>query len=166
MATIVIDVSDEGPKKRQIIESAFGRLGMAGYEFGRTPEEINAALILLNDLMAEWPFSEIATYEQPDYGNGSADQSSGIPRADVAAVVAKLALLLAPEMGATLSPEAKASLGRSVASLHSRYATVPSMPRRREPRGAGNKAAYPPFISEDVSPSSDYDPGDLAGLIG
>lgn len=151
---ITIDISDEGLKKRTIIERAFGRLGIAGYEFGRTPEEINTGLELLNGLMAEWPFDRITSYEQPAYGTGSADEASGILMKDAPAVIAKLALLLAPEFGVTLSPEARQTMATSIRSLQSRYATVPSMPRRNEPRGAGATSygyGLSTFLNEDTS---------------
>lgn len=174
---IAIDITDEGVKKRLLIERAFGRLGIAGYEFGRTPEEISTGLELLNGLMAEWPFNEIASYEQPDYGTGSADEASGVTIKDVPAVVAKLALLLAPEFGVTLSPEARQSMASSIRSIQSRYASIPAMPRRNEPRGAGATrygSGVDTFLNEGRSTEEREaaeaaaqapDPGDLAGLL-
>lgn len=144
--SIVIDTADAGAPKSRIIESAFGRLGMAGYQFGRTPEEVGDALVLLNDMMAEEPFSAIPGWEVPVYGNGSADEGSGILPADVGAVVAGLALRLAPAFGVTLSPSASAVLSRTVTSLRSRYATVPTQTLAADtPRGSGHRHRVSPF---------------------
>jgi hypothetical protein len=66
---VTLTLSTAGPPKRQIIELAFGDIGSAGYEFGRTPEEINDALLRLNALMREYPFSTLG-FNQPAYGVG------------------------------------------------------------------------------------------------
>lgn len=146
--TITLTLSTDGPLKRTIIELAFGEVGSAGHEFGRTPEEITDALTRLNALMLEWPFSNLG-YVQPDYGVGSADDASGIPASTLNAVAAQLALRIAPMMGATVSPEARANAMRGLAVLRSEYATVPTMPiAAHTPRGAGNRLAFGPFISE------------------
>jgi hypothetical protein len=42
---VTLTLGTAGPPKRQIIELAFGDIGSAGYEFGRTPEEVNDALL-------------------------------------------------------------------------------------------------------------------------
>ena len=78
---IIIDISDEGPPKRQIIEMAFSECAMAGYEFGRTPEEVTDALTRLNAMMAEWKAMRGIDlgYDQPHYGVGNPDGLSGIP---------------------------------------------------------------------------------------
>lgn len=165
---ITLDLSSDGVPKRQIVESAFGRLGMAGYEFGRTAEEVNTALVALNSLMGEWPFSAITTYERPAYGTGSAEEASGIGPQDVAGVVAQLALHLAPEFGVTFSKEATVLLGRSVALLRSRYVTIPAMPYASgTPIGAGARGRGPFIVDPDgaASETSADDPGDLAELL-
>lgn len=146
MPTIPIDPG--GPPKRFIIELAFGEVGSAGYEFGRTPEEVNDALMRLNALMREWPFS-LLSYAQPDYGVGSADEESGIADEYLNAIAGQLALRIAPTMGATLSPEAQANIARSLAVLRASVATIPTMPiAAQTPRGAGARSAFGPFISE------------------
>lgn len=152
MPTITLDPG--GPPKRFIIELAFGEIGSAGYEFGRTPEEVNDALLRLNALMREWPFSLLG-YVQPDYGVGSAEDLSGIADEYLNAIAGQLALRIAPTMGATLPPEAKVNIARSLAVLRGALATVPAMPiAAQTPRGAGARSRFGPFIaetSEDVN---------------
>lgn len=160
---VTLTLGTAGPPKRQIIELAFGDIGTAGYEFGRTPEEINDALLRLNAMMREWPFSTLA-YVQPDYGVGSADDLSGIPDEFLSVVAAKLALRICPMMGATLSVEAKANLASGMALLQAAAATIPTMPFAADtPAGAGTRL-WGPFLDADAV-VDDSDPGDLAGLL-
>jgi hypothetical protein len=139
---IIIDIAEQGPPKRQIIELAFSELAMAGYEFGRTPEEVTDALSRLNAMMAEWKMMRGLDlgYEQPPYGVGNPDVLSGIPHETLNVVASYLALRICPMMGATMSPEAKGNLTRSLMLLESHYATIPTMPLSRHTlAGAGNK---------------------------
>jgi hypothetical protein len=147
---ITLDLSADGPPKRQLIELAFGDIGMAGYEFGRTPEEDNDALLRLNSLMREWPWNTLG-YAQPTYGVGSAQDASGISYEAMNAVSAALALRLAPIMGATLSGEARANLANAMSKVYALTASVPSMPfAKNTPRGAGGEhpGLVSPFLDE------------------
>jgi hypothetical protein len=114
---ITLTLSSDGPPKRQLIELAFGEIGSAGYEFGRTPEEVTDALTRLNALMYEWPWNQLG-YIQPDYGIGEPDDPSGIKFEAMNAVAAALAARIAPMMGATLSPEAKANLAIAMSKVY------------------------------------------------
>lgn len=139
-----------GPPKRQIYELAFGDIGSAGYEFGRTPEEINDAALRLIALMREYPFSTLG-FNFPDYGVGSPEELSGIADEWLSVVAAKLALRICPMMGASMSPEAKANLASGMALLNASAATVPTMPYQHgTPRGAGAKWPQNPFIAESA----------------
>lgn len=153
---VTLALTSDGPPKRQIIELAFGEIGIAGYEFSLTPEMINDALLRLNALMREWPYN-LLKYEQPTYGVGSADEGSGISFEYLNAVSAALALRTAPVLGATLSTEAKANLAKAVSVLHAQIATIPTMPRApHTPRGMGGRVYSGPYIEEtykDVNPA-------------
>lgn len=156
---IIIDIAEQGPPKRQIVELAFSECAMAGYEFGRTPEEVADALTRLNAMMAEWLTMRGLDlgYEQPPYGVGNPDVLSGIPHAALNTVASYLALRIAPMMGAQLSPEAKGNLARSLMLLESHYAHVPTMPRDPQtPKGAGRVGVYSgPYFhetAEDLNP--------------
>jgi len=155
---IIIDIAEDGPPKRQIIELAFSEIGAAGYEFGRSPEEITDALLRLNALMAEWKGMRGIDlgYEQPDYGVGNPDVLSGIPFDTLNTVASFLALRICPMMGATLSAEAKGNMARSLSLLESHYATIPAMPMAgTTPRGAGGRhmqgGLSGPFIQESYA---------------
>jgi hypothetical protein len=62
---VTLTLGSPSPPKRQIIELAFGDIGSAGYEFGRTPEEISDALLRLNAMMREYPFSTLGYMLSP-----------------------------------------------------------------------------------------------------
>jgi hypothetical protein len=109
---VTLTLGSPSPPKRQIIELAFGDIGSAGYEFGRTPEEISDALLRLNALMREYPFSTLG-YIQPTYGVGNPEELSGVPDEYLNVVAAKLALRICPMMGASMSPEARATSHRA-----------------------------------------------------
>lgn len=162
---VTLTLSTTGPPKRQVIELAFGDIGSAGYEFGRTPEEVNDAMLRLIALMREHPFSTLG-FNFPAYGVGLPEELSGIPDQWLSVVAAKLALRICPMMGATMSPEAKANLASGMALLNASAATIPTMPMAANtPRGAGSKR-FGPFIDENVEQVDLSDPGDLAGLLG
>jgi hypothetical protein len=115
-----------GRPKRDIIEIAFDDCGLAGYEFDRTPEEQTIALRKLNALMLEWPWNKLG-YVQPVYGVGQAEEPSGLDDKYVHAVAQYLALRIAPGIGASLQPEQRASMARSLATLQAEVATVPEV---------------------------------------
>ena len=135
---------------------AYGKCGLAGYELGRTPEEITDAMSELDAMMLEWPFSLLG-YIQPAYGVSSGDDISGIPPDTLAAVATQLALRLAPNMGKTLPPEAQASMSKSMVLLHSHpmVTQIPTQPyQAHTPRGMGNKGFrqfIDPFIEEQFT---------------
>jgi len=156
---ITIDISEEGPAKRQIIELAFSEIGAAGYEFGRTPEEVADALTRLNAMMAEWAGMrgiELG-YEQPPYGIGNADELSGIPFDTLNTVASFLALRICPMMGAALSAEAKGNLNRSLLLLEAHYADIPTMPLCADTvRGSGVRHRGP-YIGETYASANPTD---------
>ena len=151
---ITIYINDEGPPKRQIIEMAFSEIGAAGYEFGRSPEEVADALGRLNAMMAEWKAMRGIDlgYNQPTYATGNPDELSGIPFETLNTVASYLALRVCPMMGATIGAEAKGNMARSLVLLEAHYANIPTMPRDRyTPIGAGNRHLYTgPYFHEDA----------------
>jgi hypothetical protein len=145
---VTLTLGTAGPTKRQIVELAFGDIGSAGYEFGRTPEEVTDALLRMNALMLEYPFSALS-YNQPSYGAGSPDELSGIPNQWFSVVSLSLAERLCGTMGATLAPEARKRLTTGMALLHAAVAIIPTMPLAAQtPRGAGARWGFGPFIAE------------------
>lgn len=163
--TITLTLDPAGPTKREIIELAFGDCAMAGYEFGRTAEEVADAQDRLNALMYEWPFSTLG-FVHSDYGTGLPDESSGIPFDTLNVVAARLALRIAPMMGKSLPLEAKANLARGMALLHARAATIPASDFASNTlAGAGTRGMGTFLRPLPVDSTADDDPGNLAGLL-
>jgi hypothetical protein len=144
----VIDVPLIGKPKQVILDMAFEDCGLAGYDFDRTPGEISAGLRRLNALMLEWPWNLLG-YVQPPYGEGAPEELSNIPDFALNTVAQYLALRIAPQMGASLSPEQRAAMSRSLMTLQGELATIPDvqMPAGT-PLGAGNGRRYPFSIAE------------------
>lgn len=150
--TISITIDPGGRTKGEIIELAFELCGLPGYEFGREPEEVNAALRHLNAQMKRWPWTMV-TYEQPTYGQGAGEDPSGVPDDAVDAVAGELAKRLASIHGKALSDEAKSSIKQAYDVFLATYApaNVPTMKYpNKTPRGMGNRSwgFDAPFITE------------------
>lgn len=151
---ITIQVSTDGPLKRDLIEGAFGWFGAAAYEFGRTPEEVADALRCLNSMMRIWPWN-LLSFNQPTYGLGDPSDYSGIPFDVQDGVTAELAKRVAAVMGASLPPEFKMSAAPAISAVYGYTATIKRMPHdRHTPRGLGSEHVIGigfacPFIDED-----------------
>ena len=153
--TVTLTLDPGGRPKRELIEMAFADCGSAGYEFERTPEEIGGALMKLNAMMYEWPWSSLG-FNHVAYGVGLPEDGSGLPNSTVHTVAAYLALRIAPNMGATLSGEQRAALARSLNNLHGAVATIPTNPwARKTMRGMGNKPYWAPFMNEGLVSAAD-----------
>lgn len=122
---ITLSLPRGGKLKSDILDLAFDDCGAAGFAFDRTPEEQSAALRKLNALMLEQPWSLLG-YAQPPYGAGLPEEQSGIPDFALNTVAQYLALRIAPGMAVTLSPEAMRAMGRSLLTMQSQLATIPT----------------------------------------
>jgi hypothetical protein len=123
---VTITLSTTGTIKGNLIEMAFEECGSAGFEFERTPEEIASALRELEAMMREHPFNLLG-YNHSGYGVGLTTEASGIPDSAISVVAKYLGFRITPKMGATLSPESRASMARSLLLLQSELATVPTV---------------------------------------
>lgn len=146
-----------GPLKRDIIQLAYEECGQAGYEFELTPEEYASALRRLDALMAEWRdhYGICIGYNFPDYGHGSPEDESGIPRADVNVVSTYLAMRIAPAIGKTMSGETRGALARSFEAFRAKHQRTPMQEMARgTPRGSGNRYWNNtwPYFTTHVSP--------------
>jgi hypothetical protein len=144
---VTISLTTTGRKKRDIVEMALEICGLAGFEFEHTPEEISSTLRILDTMMAEHPWN-LTGYNAATYGAGLPEDLSGLAEIDVSAVVHHLALRRAPGLGASLSPEAKASITRSYGDLTARYASIVTMPLGPNTVRGSGKRRFEPFINE------------------
>lgn len=162
MPQIALDTT--GVTKAALVEGGYDFCGLNGSEYERTPEEMVAGLRRLNALMASLLKKGIdLSFDFPTYAEGLLEEPSGIPDDAVEPVCALLAQRLAPGLGATLSPEAKAILATAVQDLYANYAaTPPSMVPAYVMRSSGVRHGR--FTTLTASPTTG-DPGDLAGLL-
>lgn len=145
---IVLDGA--GVPKSSLIEGAYEYCGLNGFEFERTPEEMTAGLRHLTALMAELLGNGIDLgFDFPIYGAGLLEEPSGVPDHACAVIHQLLAQRLAPGLGATLSPDAKAALGMSYQGLISRTAAAPpSMTTSARLPSSGVRHRSLPFVGD------------------
>lgn len=132
-----------GWTKRQLIESAFDEMAMAGYVFDIQPEEMTAALQKLDAMVGNW-YAEglrLGYAATVDPKNSDPDQDSGLPEAANEPVYLNLAKRLAPSYGKTMSRETLTAAKEGLDRL--RAAALRNPPRMQYPRmtpaGAGNR---------------------------
>ena len=147
--------------KRALIEQAFGELALAGYIFDITPEELQAALVRLDTMMATWAAQGVvlpyALTVTPN--TGDIDGDSGLPLVAVEAVYMGLATRLAAGKGKALPPSSLKAAKEAYNSLLTVLAHQQVTPQQfpsGTPLGAGNKPwrlTTRPFVSRpDTSP--------------
>ncbi len=97
--------------KRQFIQAAYRKIGLAAYVFDITPDEMDAAIEDLDTMMATWNGKGIRlAYPlpgSPDYAG--LDEITSVPDSANEAVITNLALRLAPAYGKQVAVEVKAS---------------------------------------------------------
>ena len=134
--------------KRQFIQAAYRKMGLAAYVYDITPDEMDAGLQDLDAMMATWNGKGIRlAYPlpgSPDYTG--LDEDTSVPDSAWEAVISNLALRLAPAYGKQVAVEVKASARQGYEVLLARA----TAPREMQfpgtmPSGAGNK----PWNSDD-----------------
>lgn len=162
MPTIVLDGT--GVSKATLVEGAYDFCGLNDSEYERTPEEMIVGLKRLNALMALLLKKGIDLgFDFPTYAHGLLEEPSGIPDDAVEPVCAMLAQRLAPGLGAELSSDARAVLSKAMQDLSADYALAP--PSIQSPYHLRTAASRHQNRTR-ITISTDYDPGDLAGLVG
>lgn len=128
--------------KREIIEQSFNEIGLAGYVFDLSPEQLQTALRQLDSMMAMWASKGIQLgYPVSVHPNDSQlDQDSFIPLTATEAVYLNLGVRIAPGFGKAAPQETRVLAKMAYDTLLIQGAT----PRERQmpetmPRGAGQK---------------------------
>lgn len=131
-----------GWTKRQYIEQAFTEIGLAGYIFDLTPEELNTALRQLDSMMAAWNAKGIRLgWPMPSSPqNSDLDDETEITDAANEAIYCGLAVRIAPTFGKTIGGQTQFFAKQAYDQLLAIAAT----PMERQfpqtmPAGAGNK---------------------------
>jgi len=129
--------------KREIVQNAFEEVGLASYAFDLQPEQFQAGLRRLDNMMATWNSRGLRIgYPLTDSPSGSdLDQDSNVTDEAIEAIVSNLAVRLAPMLGKTVSPDTKATARGAYMALLSRRSAI--LERRIDvnsiPAGAGTK---------------------------
>lgn len=137
--------------KTDLITDALGELGIgSAYDVGA--DELQAALRRLEAMMAQWDQRGIRL----GYSYGTAiGEESGLPALAYEAVVASLAVKLAPSYGKTPSGITLAAAKSGYDLLLRQAAMPPQQQYRSTPSGAGNKPEQwvsQPFLPVPTDP--------------
>jgi hypothetical protein len=143
--------------KRQFVEEAFAELGMANYTFDLQPQQIDTALRRLDAMMATWNAKGIRLgYPLPSSPQDSdLDTETQVPDSANEAIVANLAIRLAPSYGKQVQIDTRttAKLGYDTLLARATFPLEQQFPRTL-PLGAGQKPwRYDtPFMPGPVDP--------------
>lgn len=150
-----------GWTKRQYIEQAFVEIGLAGYVFDLTPEELNTALRQLDSMIATWNARGIRIGWPMTANPQDADLDQPTDATDAAneAIYCGLAVRIAPTFGKTVGGQTQFFAKQGYDLLLS----ISAQPVSRQlpdtmPAGAGNKPWRnndSPFIRPPVDPLLD-----------
>ena len=129
--------------KREVVQNAFEEVGLASYAFDLQPEQMQAGLRRLDNMMATWNSRGLRIgYPLTDSPAGSdLDQDTNVTDEAIEAIVSNLAIRLAPLLGKTVSPDTKATARSAYMALLSRRSTIPErlIDVNAVPAGAGTK---------------------------
>jgi len=130
-----------GWTKKQLIMDAFAEIGLND-AFNVSADDQQLALRRMDAMLADWNAKGIRLgyplTSSPDASN--IDDDSGLPDAAYQAVIANLAIKLAPNFGKTLSQDTRTTAAAGYNTLLARAAFPPQQQLPNTlPRGAGNK---------------------------
>lgn len=147
-----------GWTKRNYIEQAFTEIGLAGYLFDITPEELNTALRQLDSMMAAWNAKGIRLgWPMPSSPDGDdLDDQTEISDAANEAIYCGLAVRIAPTFGKTVGGQTQFFAKQAYDQLLAKAALPPEKQfPRHMPAGAGHKPWRTwddPFLRPPVDP--------------
>jgi len=132
-----------GRTKKEYIAQAFEELGLAGYIYDLTPEQLQSALSRLDAMMATWNARGVRVgWAIPIKPMASdIDYQTNTPDAAHEAIYLNLAIRLAPSFGKVVSPELKVLAKEAYTAMLSNVA-APIIGRKYPstmPLGAGNR---------------------------
>jgi len=145
--------------KRDIINMAFGEIGLAEYVFDLTPQQLESALHRLDAMMATWNGKGVRLgYPLPSSQKSSdLDQLTEVSDFAIEAMALNLAVRIAPGYGKTVSPDTKASAKAAYNQIIAQSAKPIEMQldNMSIPSGAGNKGYRyygDPFLRQPTEP--------------
>ena len=152
--------------KKQLIEAAYRKLGMANYVFDLEAEQLQSACNDMDAMVAAWyPINISYVFsDSPDTADINAE--SGVPSFANAAIYLNLAIILAPDVGKLIPPSLTAEAKKAYLTMLK--AALPKTNERQMPstlpRGAGQKPwrdASGPFMPVPANPIETGPDGEL-----
>ena len=132
--------------KREIILQAFSELGVGGFTFDHSPEELDDAMDVLDAMMDQWAAQNII-FTTPYASGGDLDDETNAPADAVAAMYLNLAMRLAPRFGKAVLPETRGYAATAHRTLLRQFAKNEQISLERTILGAGNKRRLDgPFV--------------------
>ena len=127
--------------KRQFVEQAMAEIGMATNIFDLQADDLLRGCQRLDTMMASWNGQGIRLgYPQSNPNDVDPDTDTGIPDWANEAVIANLAIVLAPAFGRTPMPETRVAATRGMNAMRTQTAIPPLMQFPQTlPVGSGNK---------------------------
>lgn len=152
--------------KGELAQSALEELGVSGYDFDTSPDQLQTAIGRMDMMLAEWNIKGIRLgYPISKEENSEPGDDSNIPDWAWEAVITNLAIRLAPSYGKTVSLDTRAVAKNSFTTLCSNFSMPREMQFNSMPRGAGYKGTNNRFMSNPSDPYLDSvdDDVDLTG---
>lgn len=145
--------------KRQLIEDAYGEIGLASYIFDLPPGMLERSLRVMDAILAQWNLKGIRI-GYPLSSNSDLDEECNIPDTAINAIVLNVAVRIAAGHGKIVQPDQRISAKRAYNALLSGTITTPEIDISALPSGAGNKPGrtYREFMSkkqEDIYVGND-----------
>ena len=142
--------------KRDVIESAFTEIGLAGSFFDLSAQELQEAMYKLDSMMGVWSSQSIVftptPYPQPTTKTGGdLDDTTNAPDEANEAMFLNLAIRLAPSYGKAVPPDTKVGAKAALNNLAGNFVVGTEMCLTGTIKGAGAKRPIRPFIEEEVT---------------
>lgn len=154
-----------GYTKRQFVTAALTEIGLASYQFDMPADALQDCLYRLDELLADWNAKGIRIgYPIPtEQGGSDLDDDTSTPDSARRAIVANLAIEIAPMFGREPSARTLVKAKQGYNTLMMKAAMPPEMQLPGTmPAGAGNKPwvwndafLQPPVDSLDAGPDSE-----------
>lgn len=157
--------------KKELVESAYGSIGLTKFAFSLTPEMLAEGLKMLDAMMAAWAAQKairIGYNGATDQGASNLDDESGIPDHAYEAVYLSLGARIGGTIGKSLPPDQAILKTQALDGLISycQSNNIPEMQRiATMPRGSGNKPYQNGIGAIFYQPTDQLNDGTGGGFI-
>lgn len=121
--------------KKQIILDAYAGFGYVDYFYNADAEQIDFALRILDDMLADWESDGVSLGYNFD---GNVQDSSGVPQYALNAIKSNLSIRLAGTVGKQVLQDDRQNAIDAYGNLKLKFLTIPILPRSKLiPAGQG-----------------------------